>query len=105
LGIDLAVDEGNQVGDCEAIGDVGDAEVGDSAAMLGVTAGEAPDDWAAPIVTDPNGAVAAEMREQVEHVGDTVFERVSGMRAVDRRTTVAAHVGGDTAEAERAKAA
>ena len=40
LGIDLAVDEGNQVGDGEAIGDVGDAEIGDGAAMLGVMAGD-----------------------------------------------------------------
>jgi len=56
-------------------------------------------------VTDPNGAVPADMREQVEHVMDTVFEGVIGVSGVNRRTAIAAHVGGDAVKAERTKAA
>ena len=54
-------------------------------------------------MTDPNAAVPAEMREQVEHVMDTMFEGVIGVSGVNRRTAIAAHVGGDAAKAERAK--
>jgi len=68
-------------------------------------AGEAPHDRADPVVTDPNGAVPADMREQVEHVMDTVFEGVIGVSGVNRRTAIAAHVGGDAVKAERTKAA
>jgi hypothetical protein len=56
-------------------------------------------------MADPYGAVAAEMGEQVEHVVNAVFERVIGVGAVARGTTIAAHIRGDAAEAEGGKAA
>ena len=55
-------------------------------------------------MTDPNAAVPAEMREQVEHVMDTMFEGVIGVSGVSRRTAIAAHVWSDAVKAERAKA-
>ena len=53
----------------------------------------------------PDGVVAAEMDEQIEHVMDAVLERVIAMGAVDGGPAVAAHVQGDAAEAEGGEAA
>ena len=104
LRVDLAIDEGDQVGRGKAAGDVRDAEIGDGLTALGVVAGETPDDRATPIVADPDGTVAAEMREQVEHVVNAVFERVVGLGAVVGGPAIAAHVWGDAAEAQGGKA-
>ena len=103
--IDLTVDEGDHVGRGETAGDIRDAEVGDSLAVLGVVAGEAPDNRAAPVVADPNGALAAEMGKQVKHVVDAVLKRVIGMGAVAGGSAIAAHIRGDAAESEGGKAA
>ena len=51
-------------------------------------------------MANPDGAVAAEMDEQIEHVVDAVFDRVIAIGAVDGGPAVAAHVRGDAAEAE-----
>jgi hypothetical protein len=56
-------------------------------------------------VADPDGAVAAEMSEQVEHVVNAVFERVVSVGVVVGGTAIAAHVWGDAAEAEGGEAA
>jgi hypothetical protein len=81
LRVNLAVDEGDQVGGGEAAGDVRDAEIDDGLTALGVMAGEIPGERATPVMTDPNGAV---MGEQVEHIVNAVFERVIGVGAAMR---------------------
>jgi len=56
---------------------------------LRVVAGRTPDDRAAPVVADPNGALPTEMGEQVEHVVNAVCERVIGMGVVAGGSAVA----------------
>ena len=63
-------------------------------------AGQRPDDRAAPVVTDPDGFVAPERVEQVDHVAHDVLERVVLVAPVHAGTAVAPHVGRDGAEAE-----
>src|SRR6516162_659151 len=105
FGVGFAVDEGDQVGGGKAAGDVRDAEIGNGSAVLGVVAGETPDDRAAPVVADPNGAIAAQMSEQVEHVVNAVFQRVIGVAAVVGGAAIATHVRVGATEPEGGKAA
>ena len=53
LGVNRAVDQGDQISRGEAAGDVWDAEVGYRKTALRVVAGQTPDDRAAPVVADP----------------------------------------------------
>jgi hypothetical protein len=105
FGIDLAVDERDQLGSGETLDNVRDAEIGDGLAALRMMAGEAPDHRAAPVVADPDSTLATEMSEQLEHVINAVFERIIGVGRVVRGTTVATHIWGNAAEPERGEAA
>jgi hypothetical protein len=91
--VDVARDVGAHVLWAEAVGEVRHAQVGDRDAAVGVMAGEAPYHRRAPVVADPHRLVVAQRREQLEHVGHRVLERVVFVPRVDARTAVAAHVG------------
>jgi hypothetical protein len=105
FGVDLAVDERDQLGRGETLGNVRDTEIGDRLAALRMVAGEAPGHRAAPVVADPDGTLAAEMGQQLEHVINAVFERVVGVGLVVRGAPVTAQVRGDAAEPEGGKTA
>ena len=105
FGVGLAIDDWDQIGRAEAVRDVGHAKAGDGLAALGMMRRETPDHGAAPIMANPDGAVAAEMDEQIEHVLDAVLDRVIAIGAVGGGPAVAAHVRGDAAEAEGGEAA
>jgi hypothetical protein len=56
-------------------------------------------------VADPDGTLATEISEQLEHVVNAVFECVVGVGVVVRGVAVTAHVRGDAAEPEGGKTA
>jgi hypothetical protein len=62
--------------------------------------GERPYDRRAPVVADPNRLFGAERVDELDHVGDDLFERVILGSLRDVRAAVAAHVRRDGAEAE-----
>jgi hypothetical protein len=87
-GIDLAGDEGDQVGRSETAGDVRTQRLATARRRRGDGRRHSRRPGC-PIVADPDGALAAKMGAQVEHVVDAVFERVIGMAAVGRGTSSA----------------
>jgi hypothetical protein len=99
-GINRAVDQRQPVLDGEACGDVGHAEARHAHRLLRMMRSDVPHHGAAPVVADPGGAIAAERRQQLEHVLD---DRLLGeilVTAISARAAVAPHVRRDTAKAE-----
>ena len=101
FGVDRAVDQRQPLVDRRAAGEIGHAEARHANCPVGMVGGDVPDHGAAPVMADPYGLVAAERREQLHHVGHDLFLGEVLVARVGAGSAIAAHVGRDTAEAER----
>src|SRR5205807_4909867 len=81
-GVNLAIDERDQVGRPKARRRIRHAQRRDAAALLRMMARERPDHRRAPVVPDPDRLLAPEMSEQLEHVRDALLQRVILMAAM-----------------------
>ena len=82
---------------------VGNAQIRNCMAAVGVVTGQIPYDRATPVMSHPDGFLSAEGVQQVKHVAHNEFLRVVVVVFIDRRTSVAAHVRRDYAETQSAK--
>ena len=99
-GIDVPVGQRNDGLDRKALGLVGHAKIGDAVAEVRMVLGDRPDDRRAPIVADPDRLLGPERAQELDHVGDDLFERIILVARIDARASVAAHVGRNRAKPE-----
>src|SRR5579863_1971830 len=64
---------------------------------------EVPHHRTAPIMTDPHRFLTPRRIEQFDHVAHDEFLRVVAVLMVNRRSSIAAHVGRDRAKSQRRK--